>query len=307
MAKFIRNIVISLLVVAVILCGIVAVGQIIPNQNKYTIYGAINDKYDALSKRDKPAVILVGGSNSSYGFNSESISKEMGMPVINLGLNAGMKMDFYLNMVKANVMKGDIIVLALEYSMYIDDYMNESVTWYVIDNNKTLMKMVPGSDVFNLVRYYPLALTEKIISFVKGPNPVPKSESARRDAYNEYGDYAYPREKNIMTDESPRVEISDKVISDRSMKALKEFNEYCRGKGAEVYASWPSIDELCVKVNKSRDFENYYKKNTGIKIISKIDDYIMPSEYFYNTLYHLNDKGAKIRTANLIRDLKNAK
>ncbi len=39
-------------------------------------------------------------------------------------------------------------------------------------------------------------------------------------------------------------------------------------------------------------------------VISDCMDYIYPQEYFYDTNYHLNDKGKEIRTMQLIEDVK---
>ncbi len=310
MLKFIRNILICVLAVCVALAGFILVGQIIPNQSKNSYYAAMNDKYDALLNRDEPHIIIVGGSNAAFGFDTEAISEAFDMPALNLGLHAGLKRDFSLNMAKSNIIEGDIVILALEYSAYIEDLMSEDITWYVIDNNFEFMKMVPASNIFNIARYYPFFLVKKGMDAVLNPNPIPDNEVYRYQNFDEYGDLKYERYENLHTPDSIKqkanINIGTEYISDESMQSLKEFGEFCRSKGAQVYATWPSIDELAVSSieGDGTQLEEYYKKNTGIDVISKVKDYILPTEMFYDSNYHLNYNGVEVRTNRLIEDMK---
>ena len=55
------------------------------------------------------------------------------------------------------------------------------------------------------------------------------------------------------------------------------------------------------------DFEQKCDKalsERGYTVISSARDYLYSGEYFYDRDYHLNDKGAIIRTNQLIDDLK---
>ena len=310
MFKFVRNVIICVLCVCLALGGFIGLGQLIPNQSTNTYYGAMQDKYDALMNRTEPHILMLGGSNLAFGMDTKRISEAFDMPALNLGLHAGMKRDFYLNFAKSNIMEGDVVVLVFEYSSYIEDLMTEDITWYVVDNNPEFMKMVPPSNMFNIARYYPVFLIKKVKEALFNPNPVPDKEAYRRDAFNEYGDVKTERYENRRTPEqiqdSVYIEIKKDIISDESVKAFREFAEYCRSKGARVYATCPSIDEYAVVYleNNGEDFVKYYEEKTGIDMISKVTDYILPTEYFYDSDYHLNLNGVRVRTDRLIEDLK---
>lgn len=86
---------------------------------------------------------------------------------------------------------------------------------------------------------------------------------------------------------------------------LNEFNKYVESKGAKFVLSFPPISDEYAIVDKKQidEYENYLKDNLDCDIISKIEDYIMPNEYFFNTMYHPNNKGEKLRTEKIIRDL----
>ena len=309
MLKFIRNVLICALAVCVALVGFIGIGQMIPNQSGNSYCASLNDKYEKLLNRSEPHIIIIGGSNVAFGLDTKAISEALGMPALNMGLHAGLKRDFPLNVAKSNIMEGDIIILAFEYSAYIEDLMTEETAWSVIDNHPEFMKMIPKDNVFNLIRYYPLFLAKKTLYALFSPNPEASDIYNYRN-FDEYGDLKCERIGNLRTPEEVKsnayIEITPKNISDESMQSIKEFAEFCRSKGAEVYASSPSVDEYGVKSidGDGASFEEYYEEHTGVEMISSVKDFVMPTEYFYDTHYHLNDAGVQYRTKMLIRDMK---
>lgn len=310
MLKILSKIIAFFLAVLLILIGILAVGQLIPNQYINSYNASIIEKYKYLNKRDEPAIILVGGSNVAFGIDSEKISKEMGMKVINMGLHAGLKRDFELNLVKSNIIKGDKIILMFEYSAYAEDPMNQSISWYTIDGQYKFMKMVPYNQMFHLLRYYPIYLALKTKDALINPFPDPDNDVYIRHNFNEYGDLIVDSDVNINkpTDITTRVQINGNTISDESVESLNSFNEFCKSRGAEVYASSPALDKITVTSSDDEiaAFESYYKKHIDIPMISNTKDYTLDTSYFYDTHYHLNKVGVEKRTGLLIDDLKAA-
>ena len=310
MAKFIRNIIVCICIISILLVGFVGIGQLVPYQGSRSYYVEMRKKYDRFMSRKEPGIILVGGSNVAFGFDTKEIERQMNMPAINLGLHAGLKRDFYLNMCRQNINPGDIFILAFEYSAYNEDLMTENITWYTVDNNIDLMKLIPMSNMFNLLRYYPIYLLKKTQECILSPNPLPDREAYQSKSFDEYGDNIFERYENIHTkeeiEETKYIQIKKDIISDESVKAFKEFREYCESKGAKVYATCPSVDEYALVSieNNGKDFKKYYEEKTGIKMISEPSDYVLNTKYFYDTDYHLNLNGVKVRTNMFIEDLK---
>ena len=120
----------------------------------------------------------------------------------------------------------------------------------------------------------------------------------------------YPRDYNMewSVEEYGTVDISNVSISDESIAYLTEFKEYVASKGASVYFIAPPliIDSV---VN---DYDEFYKlkeleeTEIGIPYISDPVQYLYPSEWMSNALYHCNDVGEEVRTKMLIEDLRNA-
>ena len=58
-------------------------------------------------------------------------------------------------------------------------------------------------------------------------------------------------------------------------------------------------------------FKNFYLfavfksfwKNLGVEVLGEPEDAMLPEQYFYDSVYHLNRKGTELRTLKLIDEL----
>jgi len=71
-------------------------------------------------------MIFVGGSNLSFGLNSQMIKEELNLNPINTGVHASIGIRYMLENTIQYVREGDIIILALEYSHFYHDYNSGS-------------------------------------------------------------------------------------------------------------------------------------------------------------------------------------
>lgn len=102
------------------------------------------------------------------------------------------------------------------------------------------------------------------------------------------------------------VGIINSEISEYSIQYLTDFKEYCEERGASVYFVAPPLyyeaktreDSVFLELIKNEE------EKIGIPYISNPLEYIYPSEYMYDTIYHCNSKGEIVRTNQLIQDLK---
>lgn len=137
-------------IVAFLICQIVIV--LIPPvvQRSSFLAGAI-EKHKLLQMTPSPRLILVGGSNVAFGFDSDYLSSELKLPVINMGLHGGLGLRYALNEVAPYIRKNDLIVVAPEYPQFEDP-----------NGDLTLLQ---------LISVYPQALMyvspENIVSFPK--------------------------------------------------------------------------------------------------------------------------------------------
>ena len=111
------QLVLRLLTLAVVTIGVVlAIVVLIPDENDYAKATLL--KHERLASLTDRKVVLVGGSNLSFGMESDIIERETACPTVNMGMNGYFGARYMLNEVKPDLRSGDIVVLAFEWDNY---------------------------------------------------------------------------------------------------------------------------------------------------------------------------------------------
>lgn len=102
-------------------------------------------------------------------------------------------------------------------------------------------------------------------------------------------------------------DIQAPAISDSEAQRLNDLNDYLAERGATLLiAGYPIAD---TPDRPSDEVYVGFKKDLSEKlkapVISDFTDYIYPTNYFFDTIFHLNNVGKKARTSRLIQDLRN--
>lgn len=98
--------------------------------------------------------------------------------------------------------------------------------------------------------------------------------------------------------------ISGSINKDIIIK-IKEFETVATQKGASVYLSFPSLDE--VSFVNSKESISLIEKTliaNNFKILGNAKRYAMPENRMFNSTYHLNKEGVAYRTELFIEDYK---
>ena len=85
-------------------------------QYSETYYAALHKQYDRLCSVNEPKVVVVGGSNVAFGLDSELFEELYGRPSVAFGLYGSCGVKVMMDWSKANINRGDIVVLAPELS-----------------------------------------------------------------------------------------------------------------------------------------------------------------------------------------------
>ena len=131
--------------------------------------------------------------------------------------------------------------------------------------------------------------------------------------YNRFGDYIGKRPfegiDKSFSDVEYRFDLS--LVNDASIAALCDKYDAVRERGAKIYFSFAPFNRNGVALEDWETlewlvFEAAYREALsarGYEVISQVESYMFPGRFFFDTDYHLNDEGAKIRTRLLIEDL----
>ena len=248
-------------------------------------------------------IIIIGGSNATFGIKSELISEVFSKRVINYSLHAGLGMNFILNKSEDFIKSGDVIILFPEYQQFFDDYYfgEEILAWYLVNGSfkdlscltfKQLRAQFP-----NIIRM----LTHKIqLTKTSSGN-----ELYSRKNFNEYGDFIGHLDRNINTENKILAhDMTNSKLNEKALSRLVCFSENVKDRNASLFISFPSIQKETYLKNIIQ-IDEVYKALSSNKLIliDEPGDNIFSDSLLFDSPYHLNWKGREIRTKNLITKL----
>lgn len=266
---------------------------------------AVTDKLQRLESIDEPKIILVGHSNVAFGINSKQLEDAMSMPVVNLGMHGGMGNVFHENLAKANINKGDIVVVC--HSSYDTDAVDGRLLWQTVCVNPRSFSFIDPKNYPLLLQSYPEYWRESFLTNLLGSRGEEKETCYVRKAFNEYGDIVL-RPESMQVDESffNGAAIPLPAMDDETVERLNRYNEYITAQGATmVVAGYPIVygEYSTYTAADFQAFETELRGALDCDVISHYTDYFYPYEYFYDTYLHLTQEGTTARTAQLIADL----
>ena len=282
---------------------------------EFSYYSAMDDKIKRLEQIQSPKLILVGGSNLTFGIDSKRIENEFNLPVVNMSLHAGLGLDYMLNQINNRIKKGDIVLISPEYYYFDNTYNGEGVAiyGYILDNKNSIFDFSPTILFQHINALGPVLFTQYINTL--GPVLFPQYINARNNAsygiytktnFNEYGDMVgHLNLDHEVFSHGVKNNTRDCTISYRQIEYINKFINYADGLGVKIYISFPAISETSYNNDKTCNdkivdiIKLKYKNIT----ISDHERYILRDSLFFNTYYHLDNIGRSLRTDYLINDL----
>lgn len=304
MKKFIGKMLLACLLIAAtfIVIGVCLFAS--GGQYRQGYCASLRDKVNRLESVSEPKIILVGDSNLAFGIRSEIIEREVGMPVVNLGLHGGLGNEFNESIAKFGISEGDIVVLCnTSYSDegVILDYEN---AWTTVEWDKELWKLIPKDEHWNMIKIFPTYVYDCVKAIYTGKANRAQDTAYSRSSFNEYGDniYADNHEQHFTFD----FKTDEPKLNDNCVARVNGFGEYVEGKGASlVVAGWPIADgEYGWEAAVFESYQQELDEKLEPEIISDFTDYMFDYSYFWDTQYHLTGEGAILRTEQLVKDLK---
>lgn len=276
-------------------------------------------------------IIILSGSNGLFGFDGNLLSKKAGMPVVNLALHASLDINFYKMIAERNIRKGDIVILPIEYTYYT---LNDSYNTWFIDNmiawGGSYLRWIDPVEYWKFISHVDL---QKVVSgsfsnylIKNGANYKSKLHSEDEiHAYNNDGSFHEYDFKSIDSYGGILAPAENKrdalaIIQDMEKyqggiyytKNLKQTKygissviglvRYIEKMGATAVLTWPT--SMKTQYFNKDDPQSNSMINTLTNNLKEHDIEIYCSPWsvnldpklFYDTAYHLNKEGARIRT-----------
>ncbi|MEN0054921.1 MAG: hypothetical protein AAGC65_14695 [Mucilaginibacter sp.] len=259
-----------------------------------------------------PRLILVGGSNLSFGINSEIIKDSLKVNPVNTAIHANIGLRFMLEHTISFVKKGDVIVVVPEYDQYYGDYFygGENLVRTVFDVSKKdydVLSLKQWIHVFPQIMKYSMSKYNlKNLNFKKLPTYSSLDSIYLKSSFNNFGDASvHWHMKGIYTPPAAKLEDESNKFNQDVIEELNKFQTEALQKGAKVYISFPSYQESSFNNNQSAIYNVQKALNTaGFKVLGTPTRYRFADSLCFNTPYHLVKKAVDIRTKLLIQDLR---
>ena len=106
----------------------------------------------------------------------------------------------------------------------------------------------------------------------------------------------------------PRRVLRGTIQSTYGMAAIEKFVHWCRDNQIQVLATWPNTIWFdSYKEPSVQDAFESIKKNyesLDVPIVGKPEEAMFDMSLFYDSAYHLHDRGVRVRTEQLISSLR---
>lgn len=269
--------------------------------------GGIRGKIKKLKETDGKKIVIVGGSNASFGIDTKTMEQEFGMPVVNMALHGGVSVKYMMEQVKPYLQKGDILIMSRE-----PDGLGGDHRWnYTVGTEVSLMPTYTFSEFgvllsdrnlfetsitsfFNTiklyVRWYPFKKRTEISSvydsrIFEGDNMLPKYlKGSYTDTLKTHG-LRRPGKNSLL------------------INGLKEYKAKFEKNGIGFYMTPAVVVEGYFKEAEVLPFWKYISDQTQIPLLNTDKTYVYEKKYFLNSPHHTNLKGREQRTKSLTEDI----
>ena len=294
---------------------LIIVGFATPSQFNETYFAELGDMYDRLCGIKGKKIVIIGTSSVAFGVDSALIEDQLALAgeeysVVNFGLYGALGTKIMLDLSENRINEGDIVILAPEpYSLTMTNYFSAENMWYAVDGNTSLLREIKSENRAEMIGAFVNYASKKYSCLTS--QPASGSGVYSHSSFDEHCDLKnYARPYNIMSggyDANDIVELTPSLMSDDFIEYVNEYCKVLNGRGANVYFSFAPVNSKGL-VSSDEDVERYYdfiSENLNCPIISNPFNYIMDSEWFYDSNFHLNSSGMTVRTVQLINDIKN--
>lgn len=284
-----------------------------PTMSANGFYAAIIDKEALLRTTPPPRILLTGGSNVAFGFDSAAIARATGRPTLNLSITAEVGRQFILNHAAANTRAGDTVVLALEYYLFAarDNGRGYALSGILESQPRALryFGLREEKNVLDDGLVYLGGMIRSSLENLRGITRVTGPETAyRRNGFNALGDmtahHSLTPEPALVAREllTPlQLELSPDDIR-TTVAELTHFVSVCRAHGATVCFQLPPIPQDSFDRNRETIARIHaaVRQIPGLVMLNDPTQVPYPKELFFDTVFHLRKDGCERRTQELI-------
>lgn len=293
-----------------------AVTYFIPEGNDYGRASAL--KHDRLAAIDAKKIVLVGGSNLSFGIDSTLIEAQTGCPAVNMGMNGYFGVRFILNEVTNELNRGDIVVIAFEYDNYfksVDGTPSDLLA--VAKANSGVVDALTWRQGLAILKAAPYVAQQKILRLagqaydaVANPNEDagPAGEIVAIESFESFaptGDLVGHLGKEWPYGLENGLDATNLPFEEEAITLMQDFTIRMQERGVHVMVSYTPVmaDYYHAHAAALDHIHEAVLAAPPLVAPSPPSAYVYERPLFFDTVYHLNAEGREMRTERLLQDL----
>ena len=304
MRKLIFNLVFFLTITVVVPAIVFFLLPAKPRAKTSLLFAEI-DKDSLLVNTKSPRIIFVGGSNLSFGLNSQMIRDSLGLNPVNTSIHASLGLIYMLDHTRQYIREGDIVVVVPEYDHFYGNYAygHEELLRTALDvpSSKGLLQL-RKPQIIEIIPFLPNYIRTKMIPSEYVSFTPDKFYS--RTSFNQYGDVnAHWNEPSQKV--KPYAQLTG-PFNKTMVTELENFEQLVTDKKGQFFISFPGIQAATFEnqADQIHQVEKALKESKVFNFLGTPEQYKMPDSLLFNTPYHLIRKGVNRRTELLIKDLR---
>lgn len=264
------------------------------------------DKNILLKTINAPRIIFIGGSNLSFGINSQTIKDSLSLNPINASIHAGIGLIYMLDNTLEYIRAGDIVIVVPEYAQFFDNYAYGDQellrTIFEVPNDGNF-KNIGIKQLINVSPYF----LHYIFSKVKTTEyeQIKEHPLYSRSSFNKFGDV--DTHWNLPNQEFAAQTTLEGELNTGVLEVLESYQNSISNKGAQMFISFPGYQSASFNNSRKQIFAiERQLKIRGFRLLGNPSRYKIPDSLMFNTPYHLSKQGVDYRTRLLIEDLKSS-
>ena len=266
---------------------------------------ASHDKHHRLSTLGSPKVVLVGGSNLPFGIKSQIIEEALDKPVVDMGLHAGLGLNYILSEVEKDIHEGDIVIVSPEYHHFLSRSMfngEDVLAALLFDVNRDCLRYVKPNQWLALFPSICLYSSKKIVN-ISSRKVDDFEDIFTRESFNEYGDevahFGLPStvhsgEKSVLVED----------VYPKAIRRMSEFQSFVESRGAKfTLVACPYPEEQYALDKQVIEEIVDAVEAAGMVFQVRPEACVFPDSLMFNSFFHLSEVGAELRTEQLLQHL----
>ncbi len=252
-----------------------------------------------------PKLLSVSGSSGYFNIRTETIATRFGMAIANYGTDIELGIDYILWRAQRVASPGDTILLSLEYEAYDETSKpNPVMLDYLFSRDPDYLRSLP---LTQQLRFLFSLSPDRVLTGIRSryDPPGPKTSGYRAETMNAFGDETNNLAANrardqILAEQPSRFIAEGRSITPYATERLERFLSWAEANEVTVLASFPTTIHFeaydTPTAQATLDELQAFYRERGIELLGAPQDFFYPERLFYDTRYHLTDRGMTLNT-----------